>query len=170
MGKRYRCDYCDKHMVTSPSIIKTHNKGLFHQKLVNEYYQQYKDPETILAEESTKRPCNRFLQGTCSFGSICRNSHYTMEQINQFREYVALKHQPESFNQPSFEDLYHKLQENKSNTPQNEQNTVLYDNNGVTHVFPWTYNNAFDIYNEKPPSLRKYTIEDFKNVEIVDWG
>lgn len=83
---------------------------------------------------------------------------------------MASKHQPEAFNQPSFEDLFNKLQEHKSNTPQNEENTVLYDNNGVTHVFPWTYNNVFDNYDDKPPSLRRYTIEDFKNVEIVDWG
>lgn len=42
MGKRYRCEYCDKLMVSSPQIVKTHNKGLIHQTLVREHYQQYK--------------------------------------------------------------------------------------------------------------------------------
>lgn len=42
MGKRYYCDYCDKTMVATPTIIRTHLKGTVHQKLVSEHYQQYK--------------------------------------------------------------------------------------------------------------------------------
>ena len=42
MGKRYTCDYCGKTMVATPAIVRTHNNGLIHQKLVQEHYQQFK--------------------------------------------------------------------------------------------------------------------------------
>ncbi|KOB66944.1 Zinc finger matrin-type protein 5, partial [Operophtera brumata] len=50
MGKRYYCDYCDKTMSCTMPIIKTHNSGLTHQKLVQEHYQKYKVETKHLAE------------------------------------------------------------------------------------------------------------------------
>lgn len=47
----------------------------------------FSDPETILAEESKKKPCTRFANGQCQFGSICRFSHYSRDQLNSFREW-----------------------------------------------------------------------------------
>ncbi|XP_026764943.2 zinc finger matrin-type protein 5 [Galleria mellonella] len=173
MGKRYHCNYCDKTMVAAPAIVKTHNKGVVHQKLVQEHYQQFKDPETILAEEKTKKPCLRFTKGECKFGGICRYSHYTKEQIESLKEYVAAKQRNKTqIHQPSFEDLYQKLQDEKSNKPlSDEGNTILYDNNGVTHILPWTYNNDFDTYGDNlPPSLRRFKIEDFVNANVTEWG
>ncbi|XP_059045906.1 zinc finger matrin-type protein 5 [Achroia grisella] len=173
MGKRYHCNYCDKSMVATPTIVKTHNKGVVHQKLVQEHYQQFKDPETILAEESTKKPCLRFAKGECQFGGICRYSHYSKEQIESLREYVAAKERNKTqINQPSFEDLYQRLQNERTNQPQSEEgNTILYDQNGVTHVLPWTYNNVLDTYGDNlPPSLQRFRIEDFANASITEWG
>ncbi|XP_023943609.2 zinc finger matrin-type protein 5 isoform X2 [Bicyclus anynana] len=113
MSKRYYCDYCEKTMVSSPSIIKTHVKGVVHQKLVSAHYQHFKDPETILKEESCKKPCTRFPRGECNFGGICRFSHYTPEQINALRDYVASKYNNlNEASQPSFQDLYQRLQGN----------------------------------------------------------
>ncbi|XP_013145510.1 PREDICTED: zinc finger matrin-type protein 5 [Papilio polytes] len=169
MGKRYYCDYCDKTMVATPTIIRTHLKGTVHQKLVSEHYQQYKDAATILKEESYKKPCLRFLKGECNFGGICRFSHYTQEQIEALREYVVyneqIKVEPQ---QPSFSDLYQRLQSEK--TTKSTSETTIYDNNGVTHTFPWIYNESFNIYKELPPSLRRFRAEDFTDVSFTEWG
>ncbi|XP_075987680.1 zinc finger matrin-type protein 5 [Anticarsia gemmatalis] len=172
MGKRYYCDYCDKTMVASQSIIRTHNNGIVHQKLVQEHYQQYKDAETILAEESRKKPCVRFANGQCQFGSICRFSHYTREQIQYLRDYVASKNTRESeISYPSFIDLVRNLLDERSTRTETDGNTVMYDNNGVTHVFPWTYNSSLDSYGDDlPPSVKRIKIEDFNDAEIVSWG
>ncbi|KAM3968734.1 zinc finger matrin-type protein 5 [Aphomia sociella] len=173
MGKRYHCTYCDKTMVAAPAIVKTHNKGVVHQKLVQEHYQQFKDPESILAEETLKKPCLRFTKGECQFGGICRYSHYTREQIQSLKDYVAAKDRNKTHtDQPSFEELYQKLQDEKTNKPQLEEgNTVLYDRNGVTHVLPWTYNNVLDNYGDSlPPSIKRLKIDDFFNASVTEWG
>ncbi|KAJ2939101.1 hypothetical protein O0L34_g10289 [Tuta absoluta] len=173
MGKRYYCDYCDKTMAATPSTVRTHMKGLVHQKLVLDHYQKFKDPETILAEESVKKPCSRFPSGLCQFGSMCRFSHYTREQIDHLREIVAAKSRLSAdTTQPSFVDLYQKLQQQKTEQPDlNDYNTVLYDKNGITHVFPWVYNSEFDGYGQNlPPSIRKLSISDFEAVSIEMWG
>ncbi|XP_026743521.1 zinc finger matrin-type protein 5-like [Trichoplusia ni] len=173
MGKRYHCDYCDKTMVATPTIVKTHNRGMVHQKLVQEHYQQFKDPETILAEESKKKPCSRFATGTCQFGSICRFSHYTQEQLKAFQDYVAFKNKPQDVTFPSFEDLFHKFMVGKTSKPNDSDNgnTLIYDGNGVTHTLPWTYNSEYEVYGDDlPPSIKKMKLEDFAKAKIVEWG
>ncbi|XP_049882379.1 zinc finger matrin-type protein 5 [Pectinophora gossypiella] len=173
MGKRYYCDYCDKTMAAAPSIVKTHNRGLVHQKLVLEHYQKHKDPETILAEESRKKPCSRFPNNQCQFGAICRFSHYTRDQIDQLREIVAAKERTNNNTvQPAFEYLYHQLQEEKTKSKNNDgENTVLYDSSGITHVFPWTYNPTMTLYGDTlPPSIKMLKIEDFESADITTWG
>ncbi|KAL0810384.1 hypothetical protein ABMA28_010529 [Loxostege sticticalis] len=172
MGKRYHCEYCNKTMVAAPAIVKTHNKGVVHQKLVQEHYQQFKDPETILAEEAYKKPCNRFASGQCQFGGICRYSHYTRQEIDTLREYVASKKNMNKIQPPpSFHDLYQKLQDEKAKNEPDNDTTVLYDSNGVTHVLPWTYNSLFDSYEESlPPSIKRMKLDDFKGAEFTEWG
>ncbi|XP_045781011.1 zinc finger matrin-type protein 5 [Maniola jurtina] len=171
MGKRYYCDYCDKTMVSASSVIRTHFKGSFHQKMVNEHYQQFKDPETILKEEGNKKPCHRFLRGECNFGAICKYSHYTPDQIASMREYVTAKNNLTDSAQPSFEDLYQRLQSEKSSkTNSDQQNTVIFDISGVTHVLPWTYNPLLDSCGDLPPSIRRLKSEDFVNACFMEWG
>lgn len=173
MGKRYYCDYCEKTMVATPVIVRTHNNGIVHQKLVQQHYQEYKDAETIVEEESKKKPCSRFANGTCLFGNICRYSHYSKEHLDALKEYVAMKKFNQgNMNQPSFEELYNKLQTEKSlQTDKYENQTVVIDKNGVTHVFPWTYNPIFDNYGDSlPPSIKRIRIEDFEDATITEWG
>lgn len=167
MGKRYYCDYCDKTMVSSISIIRTHMKGVPHQKLVNDHYQQYKDPETVLKEESIKNPCSKFARGECKFGSICRYSHYTPYELNEIRLKVATKTNKEKDPQTFFE-INNKEQIKSINT--DKKYTTMYDENGVTHVFPWTYNDLFDNYDNLPPSIKKLKSTDFIDLNISKWG
>ncbi|XP_038217120.1 zinc finger matrin-type protein 5 [Zerene cesonia] len=172
MGKRYHCDYCDKTIVAAPSSIKTHNRGTSHQKLVNDHYQQFKDPEIILQEESTKKPCMRYANGQCPFGSICRFSHYSQEEIRSLQNYVAQK----KFKQPdttsSFGDIYEKISKKPAQDETlNADHSIIYDTNGVTHILPWSYNPIFDNYGQNlPPSLRRLKIEDFNDINITNWG
>ncbi|XP_028174734.1 zinc finger matrin-type protein 5 [Ostrinia furnacalis] len=172
MGKRYYCEYCDKTMVSAPAIVRTHNNGVLHQKLVREHYHQYKDPEMILSEEAFKKPCLRFQNGECKFGGICRYSHYSREEIDALREYVACKKKMDRIKPPpSFHDLYQKLQDEKAKSEPDNNTTVLYDSNGLTHSLPWTYNNLFDSYGENlPPSLKRMKMDDFKSAEFTEWG
>ncbi|CAH2061848.1 unnamed protein product, partial [Iphiclides podalirius] len=172
MGKRYYCDYCDKTMVATPSMIKMHNNGTVHQKLVNEHYQQYKDPAIILSEESRKKPCLKFSNGECRFGGICHYSHYSEEQLNELKQFVELRERKNLIpNMPSFEDLYNKLQTEKTVNPQANENTTIYDSNGITHVFPWVYCEVFDKLQENlPPSLKRFKIEDFHEATFSEWG
>ncbi|VVC96809.1 unnamed protein product [Leptidea sinapis] len=127
MGKRYYCDYCDKTMVATPSIIRIHNSGAAHQKLLNDHYQQYK---------------------------------------------IAQKPNQSDTIQPSFTDLYHKFKADKTSraTDPDCNETVVCDSNGVTHVLPWCYNEAFDQYSNLPPSIQRFRIEGFLDASVEDWG
>ncbi|XP_045507909.1 zinc finger matrin-type protein 5 isoform X2 [Colias croceus] len=171
MGKRYHCDYCDKTIVAAPSSIKTHNRGTSHQKLVNEHYQRYKEPEVILQEELTKKPCLRYAAGQCPFGSICRFSHYSNEDIRALQQYVSQK-KSDQLDTQSFGDIYKKISTRPAqNESSNSKETIVYDSNGVTHVLPWSYNPLYDKYGKDlPPSLKRLKIEDFNSINISSWG
>lgn len=81
MTKKYFCDFCGVHIQNNLLIRKRHNSGLSHQQKKKEYYNQFKTVAEILAEERQKNPCSRFLKGQCTFGAICRFSHYTRDEI-----------------------------------------------------------------------------------------
>ncbi|OWR52174.1 zinc finger matrin-type protein 5 [Danaus plexippus plexippus] len=169
MGKKYYCDYCEKTMSSAPLIIKTHNKGMAHQKLVGEHYKQFKDAKTILEEENNKKPCLKYLKGECHFGTMCRFSHYTRDELCLLKQIVDAKNNVSDSNQPSFKELYDKLQSDKCEYFENKN--ALVDKNGITHMLPWNYNVIFEQYGDKlPPSLRKFKTDDFINVFITEWG
>ena len=75
---------------------------------------------------------------------------------------------------PSFQDLVLKLMDEKTSKHEessDNENTVMYDSNGVTHVFPWTYNTILNNYGDNlPPSIKKMKIEDFTDAQIESWG
>ncbi|XP_030041248.1 zinc finger matrin-type protein 5 isoform X2 [Manduca sexta] len=171
MGKKYYCDYCDKTIMNTLSTIKTHNKGMVHQKLLLEHYQQFKSPEEILAQESKKKPCVKHPLGKCKYGLICRYTHYSTEEINSMRAYVSFKKDIESKNaQPSFQDIYQRLQIQKSIEDEPQKDTTIIDDNGVTHVLPWTYNVLLDTFVDLPPSIKRMKVEDLKDVQFGEWG
>ncbi|XP_055689713.1 zinc finger matrin-type protein 5 [Lutzomyia longipalpis] len=86
MGKNYYCDYCNKSFKDILATRKKHLKGLQHQKAYKEYHAQFKGIKEIYLEESRKKTCKRILEGTtCKFGSECRFSHYTKDQLEGMR-------------------------------------------------------------------------------------
>ncbi|XP_037048886.1 zinc finger matrin-type protein 5 [Bradysia coprophila] len=85
MGKNYYCEYCDKRLKNDAQVIKKHIAGLAHTAARNEHYTKFKDPQTILTEESPKAPCQRYFRGECKFGGNCRFSHYTPEELSNLQ-------------------------------------------------------------------------------------
>lgn len=165
MGKRYLCDYCHKSLVAAPSVVRTHQRGLLHQQLVHEHYQQYKDPDVILAEEAFKKPCLRFANGSCSFGGLCRYSHYSNEELDNLKRAVAVtKANSGSVPQPPPEGLCQELQRLRP-----PGLAVSYNADGETSLFPWKYNVAFDKY-ALPPSLKRMDDDDFSFPCNPEWG
>lgn len=78
--KKYWCDYCETHVENHPTIRKKHNEGLNHQRKRLAHYQNFKTLEEIIEEESKKQPCTRMQgQEECSFGAVCRYSHYDLD-------------------------------------------------------------------------------------------
>lgn len=76
MGKRYYCEYCDRHFADSPGNRRKHINGIQHKRNRKMHYDSFKDPVQLLAEEAQKLPCRRFFQtGSCDFGANCRFSH-----------------------------------------------------------------------------------------------
>lgn len=49
-------------------------------------YLYFVDSKEILAEESQKKKCSWFQSGYCQFGSACRFSHCTQEQLDELRQ------------------------------------------------------------------------------------
>lgn len=106
MGRNYHCEYCDKRFKDDVKIRQKHLKGQAHQTARREHYAKYKSmgsllrkkspyftdyfaftgAREILEEESHKRKCAWFQSGYCQFGSACRSSHYTEEQLAELRQ------------------------------------------------------------------------------------
>jgi U11/U12 small nuclear ribonucleoprotein 20 kDa protein len=87
MGKPYYCEYCDKSFKDELQTRKKHLASVQHQKLRSEHYNKFRDLATFLQEERTKKPCQRNTgpQG-CVYGSICRYSHYTREELQYLEQ------------------------------------------------------------------------------------
>ncbi|GAB0098264.1 hypothetical protein DMENIID0001_139790 [Sergentomyia squamirostris] len=116
MGKNYYCDFCNKTFKDILLIRKNHLKGLPHQKARSAYYAQFKSLEEILVEESKKKPCKRILEGTsCNFGTQCRFSHYTPQQMTEMRMTVERKKEPskdsDGFNEEAFREFMNRTKE-----------------------------------------------------------
>ncbi|XP_023567127.1 zinc finger matrin-type protein 5 isoform X2 [Octodon degus] len=84
MGKRYFCDYCDRSFQDNLHNRKKHLNGLQHLKAKKMWYDMFRDAAAILLDEENKRPCRKFLMtGQCDFGSNCRFSHMSEQDLQE---------------------------------------------------------------------------------------
>ncbi|XP_062483813.1 zinc finger matrin-type protein 5 isoform X1 [Pezoporus occidentalis] len=89
MGKRYFCDYCDRSFQDNLHNRKKHLNGVQHLRAKRAWYDLFRDAAAILQEEQTKKPCRKFLQtGQCDFGSSCRFSHMTEQDLEKLSAQV----------------------------------------------------------------------------------
>lgn len=84
MGKRYFCDYCDRSFQDNLHNRKKHLNGLQHLKAKKVWYDMFRDAAAVLLDEQNKRPCRKFLlTGQCDFGSNCRFSHMSEQDLQE---------------------------------------------------------------------------------------
>ncbi|XP_058450907.1 zinc finger matrin-type protein 5 [Malaya genurostris] len=90
MGRKYYCDYCQKHIQRDPDIVRKHNEGVPHLRNKTAHLESLKDPVEILQETATKRPCRTlFTSEECMFGATCRYSHYRPNELVQLQQYAS---------------------------------------------------------------------------------
>ncbi|XP_060083757.1 zinc finger matrin-type protein 5-like [Ylistrum balloti] len=169
MGKNYYCDYCDKTFADKANNRKNHLKGMIHQRCRKAYYDQYREPETILAEELAKRPCKHFLSsGNCSFMGSCKYSHMTDEeklemqrQIDFKKTVISLKDK-ETVEPPSLELWLEKVKKRyklKDKVAPTELDLPVY-----------TIPPHLTAITNLPPSLLPPPPDVFKSLPLEEWG
>ncbi|KAM9307395.1 zinc finger matrin-type protein 5 isoform 1-T2 [Pholidichthys leucotaenia] len=89
MGKRYYCDYCDRSFQDNMHNRKKHLNGVQHHRAKKAWFDRFKDAAAVLYDEQEKKPCRKFLQkGVCDFGSNCRFSHMSEEDLTALKRQV----------------------------------------------------------------------------------
>ncbi|XP_059612855.1 zinc finger matrin-type protein 5 [Phlebotomus argentipes] len=146
MGKNYYCDYCSKSFKDILAMRKNHLKGLQHQRAKSEHYAKYKTVKEIYKEESRKKTCKRIFEGQpCNFGSQCRFSHFTAEQLDQMRRQIAeteaAENRTNEFNPEAISKILKKASEK-----------ILWDKCSVKPFWSYPYDMVEGL--ELPPSLQ----------------
>lgn len=166
MGKRYYCDYCDRSFKDDSEARKKHLTSLQHAKNRADHYSRYKDPETILKEESAKITCKRFMTyGDCAFGNGCRFSHYTPQMMWELRHIVALKNQALTsamfqHGEPNPKEIIKEFFENISDEDIVEESDCPL----------WNVPVELQNYPNLPPSLWPITSDSITNSSFGKWG
>ncbi|XP_011300681.1 zinc finger matrin-type protein 5 [Fopius arisanus] len=165
MGKRYHCDYCDRSFKDNSEIRKKHLSSLQHAKNYAEHYRQFKDPEEILREESTKIPCKKTTsENGCPFGNSCRFSHYTAPMMWELERIVWLKQRKES--KKFSADIPNPL-EIITEFFQNPLSSTIEE---TTDRPIWNIPPHLKTYSNLPPSLWPITPASVTDSNFTKWG
>ena len=151
MGRNYWCEFCNRGFADILSIRKKHVKSIQHQRLRKLHYDSFKDPLTLLQEESKKTACRKFFEsGHCDFGEHCKFSHQDISELKKEVENAKQKFEVDINTVNKWIESWKKNQKGEKDI--------------------WEYNlpDAFPSVNQLPPSLQPlltgYETND------VDWG
>ncbi|XP_022108830.1 zinc finger matrin-type protein 5-like [Acanthaster planci] len=190
MGRRYYCDYCDKSFADNAQNRKKHVQGVQHQSRMKIHYLAYKEPEDILAEESAKRPCQRFHQsGECMFGHNCRFSHLTPQRRQELLAEIE-KRKQQDFEKtrqkeqaergrlqdnPTVEDWLEKRSRKRprktdAETRQETEGGMPKDASAEDSVMAFSLPPALQGIPNLPPSLIPPSVECVMRGKDVEWG
>ncbi|XP_069678600.1 zinc finger matrin-type protein 5 [Periplaneta americana] len=171
MGKRYYCDYCDRSFIDDIEARKKHLNGSMHMRLKKEHYNAFRDPKTVLAEESAKETCKRFLRsGECVFGSNCRFTHFTHQDLENLKYQIeeaegiqklkTMEERVPAGDGPSIlaSWLQKRTQEQLSAQLQSESQQL------------WELPASLQGWPDLPPSLQPLNPDTFTNSDFEEWG
>ncbi|GFG29277.1 hypothetical protein Cfor_05614 [Coptotermes formosanus] len=170
MGKRYYCDYCDRSFVDDLEARKKHLNGSMHMRLKREHYDSFRDRRTLLAEESAKEPCKRFLRsGECVFGANCRFTHFSRQQLEDLRHEIEAEAQEEmktvQSNIPAG-DASSVLASWLQKRAQKQLTAQLKPESRQLWELPLTLRDQPNL----PPSLQPITAQSFTGSDFEEWG
>ncbi|PNF31830.1 Zinc finger matrin-type protein 5 [Cryptotermes secundus] len=171
MGKRYYCDYCDRSFIDDLEARKKHLNGSMHMRLRKEHYDSFRDPQTLLAEESAKEPCKRFLHtGECVFGSNCRFTHFSRQQLQDLKQQIE-----EAEREQEMKTL-------KNGIPEGDTASILASwlqhrtqRQLAAQLKPeskqlWELPPSLQVRLDLPPSLHPITVDSFTDADFEEWG
>ncbi|XP_028400336.1 zinc finger matrin-type protein 5-like [Dendronephthya gigantea] len=170
MGKRYFCDYCDRHFADSPGNRKKHINGVQHKRNRKLHYDSFKDPVQLLAEEALKLPCRRFFQtGSCDFGDNCRYSHKNPqmlleEQAKARSSSSSLRSEPKLSDWLAKWEIRRKYRKGNKNTKE----MPMAEEDNTSHIFMLPAN--LPSLSQLPPSMLPPPPGGYPKLPKVEWG
>ncbi|NWH41249.1 ZMAT5 protein, partial [Chloropsis hardwickii] len=169
MGKRYFCDYCDRSFQDNLHNRKKHLNGVQHLRAKRVWYDLFRDAAAILQEEQTKKPCRKFLQtGQCDFGSNCRFSHMTEQDLEKLSAQVQgekrlkeLQREGADIPPGTIEDWLDKRAQRLS---------TAQSNSALEKPAPFQYPPGWPPVQELPPSLQAPPPRGWPVPPNLQWG
>ncbi|EEB10686.1 conserved hypothetical protein [Pediculus humanus corporis] len=159
--KKYYCDFCNRYFNDDKNTRAKHESSVSHINLKKEHYNMFRDPETILKEETVKKPCRKFHnEGFCSFGGSCTFSHYSQEDLDKIRQEIFISNSF-NFDNLTIEDWLVKY--NRELEEKNIKNNKLL---WSSELPPELLLNAQLL----PPSLLPFPIKNIIDIDLETWG
>ncbi|KAK6632305.1 hypothetical protein RUM44_007346 [Polyplax serrata] len=117
-------------------------------------------PETVLQEESIKKPCRKFhFEGFCPFGGSCTYSHYTTEDLDAIQQKLFFEKSNKV--EPTVETwlikYYNELNQRKLRSQQ----------------LQWSCQLPPELYTRMPflpPSMVPFRLQTFMDADLEMWG
>ncbi|XP_060563051.1 zinc finger matrin-type protein 5-like [Ruditapes philippinarum] len=166
MGKRFYCDFCDRSFADRGLNRKNHFKGLQHQRMKKQHYDNFRDAASILAEDSSKTPCKRFFMGSCDYGDGCKFSHMTPEKRQFLQQQVTNDKEEKERrlmlegSEPTLEEWLEKRNKKlRKDNPSENRPDIHYELPPFLMHVP-----------NLPPSLLPPTAEELINKPHCEWG
>jgi U11/U12 small nuclear ribonucleoprotein SNRNP20 len=135
-----------------------------------EHYDSFRDRKTLLAEESAKEPCKRYMRnGECVFGSNCRFTHFSRQQLEELRLQIEAEAREETKAVQSSipaRDASSILASWLQKRAQRQLTAQLKPESSQIWELPPTFRDQPNL----PPSLQPITADSFSGSDFEEWG